>query len=361
MKRVLILNGDSFVGIQTAKTFFYSKEYEVSVTLTNRDDDTALKVRYTPPKKDAATLNPIVIRGEPLSVKETLSALDGEKNEEEEEILIPAALQPYIQHVVPSHNANPEAFCRLLLEQDVVVAVLEDDSYEAECAIKVLLGSHYEVEKTFVLVSSVMTWAYTVPSERSRARAAKREEMERERLNFLEEREEGEEEEEIPEHLTEEYIQKQFEGELDDEEGEALVPMRTFTEADYGLRVPHPRYQQWKMIEHLTKHANSESLHTYVLFAGLPYGQGEGELQGYLRKAMQQAVLPLYGSGLNHIPMIHVDDLAAIIFKVGNSYDVLEDRYMFAVDRGNITQAQLLNCLSRRIGGVIRPAPWHRA
>lgn len=352
MKRVLVLNGDSYVGQEVVRAFYNSREYAVEITLSHRDDDLMTRSReplagsqglpgsvpqqLSAPRPDSAT--------QALSVEATLQYLEESAGTgvPQPSDLLPLSLLPYVSAVVPRHNSAPDEFCRRVLANDIIIGVLEDDHYEAECAIKVLLGSHYEVEKTFVLVSSCITWAHTLTAERHIARMTRRAEREAELAAFLED---AEEDEEIPEELREPE---------EEEEDDVLVPPRTFHEEDYVQRVAHPRYQHWKELEHMTKRANSETLHTYVLFSGLPYGSGEGPLYGLMRAAWHHQTLPLYGSGNNVVPMIHVQDLANIVYNVGSSYDTLEDRYMFAVDRGNITQKEFLQAISRCVGGTIQ-------
>ena len=49
--------------------------------------------------------------------------------------------------------------------------------------------------------------------------------------------------------------------------------------------------------EHAAKVANSESLHTYVVFAGLTYGAGEELMHDLLRSAWHRRPVPLFGTG----------------------------------------------------------------
>ncbi|KPI86529.1 hypothetical protein ABL78_4394 [Leptomonas seymouri] len=408
MKRVLVLNGDSYVGRHVVKAFYESQEYDVEITRTKSDarkiirghaaatgeahnlmcaDAPTHEAHSAPPLSDHAPNLPqtqsIMRSNNSVSSSSATAAatlLRQQQWEAEERAALPADIRPCVCGVVPKHNNDTEAFRTRLLANDVVVAVLEDDAYEATCAIRILESTHYEVEKTFVLVSSAVTWAYTLVSERARARLTQQLERAEARDNFFEELLEAEEEDrednddesaaavaardarraarrrELEPRLPP-SLRDPLPGEDEDEILE-LVPDRVFTDDGYAARVPHPRFQHWHALEHLVKRANTQTLHTYVVFAGVPYGDGEGEavLFGLLRSAWYHQTLLQYGPGTNAIPMIHVLDLAAILFKLGNSYDTLDERYMFAVDQGKVTQRQLLQAVQAKLGGSVQPA-----
>eukprot|EP00906_Rhabdomonas_costata_P024611 RCo035340 len=46
-----------------------------------------------------------------------------------------------------------------LLDSDLMVFTLTDGVEEATTALKLIMNAHYETEKTFILISSVQTWA----------------------------------------------------------------------------------------------------------------------------------------------------------------------------------------------------------
>ncbi|KAG5501545.1 hypothetical protein JKF63_03374 [Porcisia hertigi] len=416
MKKVLVLNGDSYVGLHVVKAFYRSYEYEVEITRTSSDGKAAATAREA---LDATSSERLWSRMKDIwdtletSSKATVSDprvaftsgsyAKGEKRvtsdadvtesptsppgaaglSAEERNSLPADIRLCVSGIVPKHNDNTEEFRERLLANDVIIAVLQDDTYEAMCAIRILAGTHYDVEKTFVLVSSAVTWAYTLTSERARARATQRKEREEEREAFLEELLDAEDEEdddgdglggggaaalaerearrasrraELEQRLPF-SLREPAPGE-DEMEIRELVPDRVFTDDAYAQRVPHPRFQHWHSLEQLVKRSNTETLHTYVIFAGLPYGAGEGSdmLLGLLRSAWHHQALLQYGAGVNRIPMIHVQDLAAVLYKVGSAYDVLDERYMFAVDQGHTTQRQLLQAVQARLGGSVQPA-----
>ncbi|CAC9500370.1 Dpy-30_motif_containing_protein_-_putative [Leishmania infantum] len=418
MKKVLVLNGDSYVGRHVVRAFHQSYEYEVEITRTRTGERAATAVNavmratssdwlwgqmkglwdsleksLVAAAADAADDSSVMVTGgshhkstrhaaPAAGAAQLPTSLPRAGLSAEERNTLPADIQFCVSSIVPKHNDNTEEFRKRLLANDVVIAVLQDDTYEAMCAIRILAGTHYDVEKTFVLVSSAVTWAYTLTSERARARAMRQWEREEERNAFLEELLDAEDEEnddgdalgegaaavaerearraarrrELEQRLPL-SLREPAAGE-DEAELRELVPDRVFTDDAYAQRVPHPRFQHWHSLEHLVKRSNTETLHTYVVFAGLPYGAGEGSdmLFGLLRSAWHHQVLPQYGAGVNEIPMIHVQDLASILYKVGSAYDVLGERYMFAVDQGHITQRQLLQAVQARFGGSVQPA-----
>ncbi|CBZ28299.1 conserved hypothetical protein [Leishmania mexicana MHOM/GT/2001/U1103] len=418
MKKVLVLNGDSYVGRHVVKAFHRSYEYEVEITRTRTDERAATTARAVmgPTSSDwlwgqmkglwdsleeslvAAAADAqddsflMFAGGSHPKSKQHAASADGAVQlptsppraglSAEERNTLPADIRFCVRGIVPKHNDNTEEFRKRLLANDVIIGVLQDDTYEAMCAIRILAGTHYDVEKTFVLVSSAVTWAYTLTSERARARAMRQQEREEERNAFLEELLDTEEEENDDGDVLDEgaaavaerearraACRRELEQRLplslrepaageDEAELCELVPDRVFTDDAYAQRVPHPRFQHWHSLEHLVKRSNTETLHTYVVFAGLPYGAGEGSdmLFGLLRSAWHHQVLPQYGAGGNEIPMIHVQDLASILYKVGSAYDVLGERYMFAVDQGHVTQRQLLQAVQARFGGSVQPA-----
>jgi hypothetical protein len=410
MKKVLVLNGDSYVGRHVVKAFHQSREYEIELTRAKSDARKAGTTRATATAdahgwmwadsmaRDGNGTATLSTPSSPDSTRKRRSRGSSnscsssrqqpqqrQKKQHEAEKLatLPADIRHCVSGIVPKHNDDTEGFRTRLLANDVVVAVLEDDVYEATCAIRILESTHYNVEKTFVLVSSALTWAYTLESERARARLTRQRERAEARDTLLEgvldEEEEAHDEQdgsgaggaaaaaarasrraarrrELEKRLPP-SLREPLPGEEEDEIRE-LVPDRVFAEDGYAQRVPHPCFQHWHALEHLVKRANSQTLHTYVVFAGLPYGSGEGEsmLYGLLRSAWYHQTLLQYGPGANAIPMIHVQDLAAILFRLGNSYDTLEERYLFAVDQGKVTQRQLLHAVQAKLGGSVQPA-----
>lgn len=116
-----------------------------------------------------------------------------------------------------------------------------------------------EPKRHFILISTIMTWAFTVP----------------------------------------------------------LDPDLPFTEADYRKRKPHPNYEKHMQCERevlaVNKVANLKNkLRTLIICCGITYGEEEGPLHYLFKMAWQNApFLPIFDKGWNKIPLLHVRNLAA--------------------------------------------------
>lgn len=112
-------------------------------------------------------------------------------------------------------------------------------------------------------------------------------------------------------------------------------------------------------LENLCLDINNLSLNieAYVVCAGLTYGYGEGDLFSYFKKALEQEEsLKVYGTGSNCIPMIHVEDLCSTVKSIaftgtvgGMKRDKIptpKSQYYFAVDQANVTQYEIVKCIS---------------
>jgi nucleoside-diphosphate-sugar epimerase len=94
------------------------------------------------------------------------------------------------------------------------------------------------------------------------------------------------------------------------------------TDADFQKRVPFPKFQLAKHLENLAMTANKfhKGLRVHVVCSGLPYGNGEANdvFYEFFRRSWislhpELAALPVIGDGKNHLPTIHVQDLARFI------------------------------------------------
>lgn len=191
------------------------------------------------------------------------------------------------------------AFRKCILDSDVVIYDLNTADFdEVDHVIKTFKTSEYEDEKILILISSVMTWVNTP------ARV----------FDPEEELKEGDE----PEVDTEPE-----EGDPDPEPeplGEDAVPppkILNFREKDFHLRVPSPRFQQFKTLETLALSSTKAKpkFKAYVLCAGILYGNGERVFYNHFKKAWLQSPkqLPFIGDGDNRIPTIHVIDLSRLV------------------------------------------------
>ena len=117
-------------------------------------------------------------------------------------------------------------------------------------------------------------------------------------------------------------------------------PEMPFTEEDYRKRKAHPNFKSHLSCEKLAiklGKTNKSKLMTYVIAAGLMYGEGENLFHFLFKNAWlgQEPVLHVFGNGQNVLPTIHVRDLANIIVNVCDQKPKV--RYILAVDDANST------------------------
>lgn len=93
-----------------------------------------------------------------------------------------------------------------------------------------------------------------------------------------------------------------------------------------------------------------------VINSGIVYGMGEDILFGLFKQALEQKQpLAYYGGGGNHLPLIHVDDLAQFVNDLAFSNST---GFFYAADHSQITQVELVSVISQTIGsGKIEQLP----
>ncbi|TPP50051.1 Dpy-30 motif family protein [Leishmania donovani] len=144
------------------------------------------------------------------------------------------------------------------------------------------------------------------------------------------------------------------------------------TEDQYNRRVPHLRYLNWRDAERAVAaahHANGLPLDTFVICGGLTYGGEEDVLEPLFRLAWSaepekkenehaatSATLPIFGSGHQRVPIVHVQDLACFVRKLlrcpADALPFPERRYLFATDGSNQNSWQsIVSAVNRMFGG----------
>eukprot|EP00771_Trimastix_marina_P004092 gnl/Trimastix_PCT/825.p1 GENE.gnl/Trimastix_PCT/825~~gnl/Trimastix_PCT/825.p1 ORF type:complete len:1009 (+),score=386.96 gnl/Trimastix_PCT/825:46-3027(+) len=203
---------------------------------------------------------------------------------------------------------NREELKATLLQCDVIIYDIAQKYEEANFAIEEVSTIRLHDEKTFIALSSILTWARTEKNEP----------------------EEG-------------------------EEGETL-PAPPFTEEDRRKRRPHPTYRNVLQLERLILRRARRRLRTLVLTLGVLYGDGEEPFHDWFKMAWhgEPAALPLYGDGENHVPTIHVRDVCTIVGHVIEQPP--EETILLCVDEGNATQRQIAEAIANKMGtGRVEP------
>lgn len=119
------------------------------------------------------------------------------------------------------------------------------------------------------------------------------------------------------------------------------------------MRKPDPEYEKVKSLETLCLAAGNvkPNLKSYVVCAGLQYGEGEGLLQDYFMQARLQipVKLPIFGKGKNRIPTVHTADLVTYIEKIVEKSPKIP--YLLALDHNpKPTQKKMVESISKGIG-----------
>ena len=105
-----------------------------------------------------------------------------------------------------------------------------------------------------------------------------------------------------------------------------------FTESDYLKRKASSEYARIKEVEDRVLQFKKENVKTFVISAGVLYGAGEAIFNHHFERAWKQdpEKLPVIGEGKNHLPTIHVKDLARMVKKIFEAPP--ETKYIFGID-----------------------------
>lgn len=187
---------------------------------------------------------------------------------------------------------------KYLLESDIIIYDITRDVNQIDEAVWAVSELQADLDKilkpkTFILISTVLTWAKTKPTDP--------------------------EEPDIP-----------------------------FTEEDYRRRKPQPHFKEQlsaeKTVIKLGK-GTKKKLNTYVIASGLTYGNGEDIFHDLFKKAWHNAPhLICIGNGANIVPTIHIKDLAAVIQNIADSPPA--SKYIIAKDDSTTTLEEIVKKIS---------------
>lgn len=255
-------------------------------------------------------------------------------------------IPPVVKRLLP--RTELRRLLKVVASSDLVIYDLHDaDLEELEVVVRALHISEITQGLTFILISSVGTWART----------------HREYESVLAEAEQ-EEEGDGPGDEAAARVGKQAEpadGAADAADGaggsgaiaaEPPVVRRPmpFRSEDYVRRMPAPKFQEWKSIEtQVLALKEKGNVRPYIVCAGVPYGNGEDPFLGLFKASWQtRDSIRVIGGGDNCIPTVHVRDVARL---VRNLVDVAPNMdYHLAVDRGQSTQRELLQSVASHFG-----------
>ncbi|XP_034530140.1 adenylate kinase 7 isoform X2 [Notolabrus celidotus] len=231
-----------------------------------------------------------------------------EEEEEKEEDDRPYLLEEY-------SNMNRDALLSKLMLCDVVIYNITQHAEQVDEALWAVTALHDQMEtfsapKTFILISTVMTWACSKPVD--------------------------------PDDLE--------------------LP---FTDEFFRRRRSHPNFKRHIDLEKRAVKmgkTNRKLFSTYVVASGLQYGMGEQIFHFFFKTSWlgQKERIPVFGDGLNIVPMIHVTDLASVV------QNVIEHQpmryYLLAVDQSHSSMEDIVKAVASVLGPAkIQKRPFEEA
>ena len=135
-----------------------------------------------------------------------------------------------------------------------------------------------------------------------------------------------------------------------------------YSEKEYAKRIPIEFYSKFKEYEDYLLSLKFENLSIFIVCAGIPYGGCETIFNYFFKSAWLQypVELPIYETGENIIPTIHIKDLARVVKKIAENKP--EIPYIFAFDRTkDKTLKNIISSISINIGsGKTQSVPYDK-
>ena len=298
-----------------------------------------------------------------------------------------------------------------LFKNDIYIYNLNTGNInEIKYIINGLKENKFDNEKTFILISNIMTWAKTpvkikdnenedenyderiyvepIDEDEERERIRKEQEEKERKEREEKEREEKEKEEKEKEEkskkkkktLKEENENKEEEdknlqnnekeennenNENDNNNNNVIVEENEneienkkyfvyYTENEYSKRIPSRKYYQYKYVENSLLNLNKiPNIKAYVICPGFIYGYGETNFYEIFKLAILNLpinkIIQKYFN--NYIPTIHIKDIINIIKKIIDKKP--ENKYLLAFDNSkNKTLKWVIKSIYKCIGNI---------
>ncbi|NXY16166.1 KAD7 kinase, partial [Atrichornis clamosus] len=214
----------------------------------------------------------------------------------------PESTKPHFAQETYAVSSREELLSHLL-DCEIVLYNITEDANQIEEATWAAAALHKEIQnfarpKSFILISTIMTWGNTKPVD--------------------------------PEN-----------------------PEIPFSDEDYRKRKSHPSFMDHINAEkHIVKlgKTNKNKFFTYVVASGHQYGAEEGLLHYFFKMCWlcETPEIPLFEDGKNIVPTIHILDLAAVLQNIADQRP--DFQYVLAVDSSMHTLEELIKCISKNVG-----------
>lgn len=110
-----------------------------------------------------------------------------------------------------------------------------------------------------------------------------------------------------------------------------------------------PKFLRWRTAHEESVMQNESIASCFILRCGLGFGRAGSLLSVFIGQALGEDGTMYYpGDGANHLPMVHVDDIARAVLLAGES--TLIGPNMFVVSADNVMVAELLHEMASSLG-----------